>query len=353
MKALLTSVVAGLGVLAFMSSGSAQSNEPVQSALRKVGGCVMPEPQVKEYIGITLQGKIHKVDSFLLGRSMWQVTVEGRTYELDLGPNKKKHWLMNGQTVLVTGRLQHRIDSSPVALCGQGWDGKRPRPPIFIHSWAVVVDTLKYVDDARRGEIAVEIRGTLRMKGKVGYPAETLSVVTADGQTVVLDFGKSAVLKLRGELLDGAQVVLRGSLGGWHAVREMCMPNRFAAPELPVVRVSEIAEVEEVDCKVYSQFCGKLTYSKKPADPKWDDDSLPRWQLTVGNTTHTLEFGNHAELAKLAKQLEGKSVEIVGELVTREYFIGMRPRPDGTTLDIARVVKMQVLVVKTMQSVQR
>jgi hypothetical protein len=212
------------------------------SATTYAAAPVLPQPLVEVGVRVEIQGTLRKVLYPFFGNHQWEITAEGRTYVLDLGPSKIKHHLMDGETLLVHGRLQHRIATLPT--CGPLEPGKLKEQPLWIHSWAVVADSLQYVSRSRRvPPVSVELRGTLQMKAKVGCPPETLSVVVTDKQTVVVDFGKDKQLKVLAQQLDGKQVMVRGPLTGWQVVGEMGLTFSHRSPDWPVVSVGQLAEV--------------------------------------------------------------------------------------------------------------
>jgi hypothetical protein len=181
MKALLTGLAAGLGLLAVCSLGSAQAT--VGGEVGPVlPGCVPPKLTVDDdHIAIALQGRVHKTTDHA-GRPLWSIYADGRTYYLDLGPAKQA--LKEGQALRVKGRLQHRFQQASLPH-------DPPAQPFHIKVRVVVAESIEPVSDARRGGfVHLEVHGELHMHELVGYPSETLAVVRVDGQLVVLDFGR-------------------------------------------------------------------------------------------------------------------------------------------------------------------
>ena len=80
----------------------------------------------------------------------------------------------------------------------------------------------------------VTVRGILNLNAPVGYPARNLKIVTADGQTVVLDLGMLKVAALNGQLVE-----VTGEIAGFQNVLTMCMPGQ---QELPLVRVQKLIQ---------------------------------------------------------------------------------------------------------------
>jgi hypothetical protein len=235
MKAFLTAVLAGLGLFAPLATGSAQTNDSGPDASRGIGGCIIKPPQ--DNVRVDIQGPIHQVREWHPRRTVWQITANGRTYELNLGTDKTGQ-LKDGTTVRVTGQLVHEI--RPQLLHTLEFP-PRPWPPL--HVWVVMADTLEPVSDKNPPAFArATVRGTLNLKAKLGYPPQDLKIVTADGQKLVLDLGILTGLgMLKVEALDGKVIDLEGDITGFHLVTTMCVPDQ---DELPIVRVRKLSPVK-------------------------------------------------------------------------------------------------------------
>jgi hypothetical protein len=234
MKTLLTSVFAILGLLAVLSSGSAHETDGTASIMP--GGCVKNSPP-KESVSVDIQGTIRQALGFLVDGSLWEITVNGRTYLVDLG-NDKTRQLKDGMTVRVTGQPVSKVLFPLVRTMEY--------PPRFrpeIHRWIVVADTVEPISEKNPRTFAkVTVRGMLNLNGRLGYPSQSFKLVTANGQTVILDLGIiTGVGMLKVEALNGQLVELEGDLAGFHYVTTMCVPDRH---EVPIVRLQKITPVK-------------------------------------------------------------------------------------------------------------
>jgi hypothetical protein len=104
-----------------------------------------------------------------------------------------------------------------------------------------VADTVATIDGKHPPTFArVTVRGKLNLNTAVGYPGQTMKIVTADGQMVVLDLGIMTGLgMLKVQEMDGKMIEFKGEIAGFHQVLTMCVQDR---QELSIVRVQKPAE---------------------------------------------------------------------------------------------------------------
>jgi hypothetical protein len=225
----MTSVLAGLGLVALLTTGSAQATVP---APRGTGGCIFPPPQ--GYGFVDFQGPVHQVhERWLPAWKVWQITINGRTYELNLG-NDKTDKLKDGMVVRVTGRLLREVRDQWVHTMEYP---PRPRPPLY--AWVVMAETLEPIKQQNPPSFArITVRGKLNLSARLGYPVQNLKTVTNNGQTVVLDLGIMTGLGLlKLEAVAGKVVEIEGEITGFHRVTAMRVEDQ---EELPIMHVRKI-----------------------------------------------------------------------------------------------------------------
>jgi hypothetical protein len=119
----------------------------------------------------------------------WQIQVQGRTFDVDLGTNKDIQALaskLNGKMVVLSGSLT----------------GNRVRVGGLRAAAALAVP-----------QVQIEIVGTLRYSELERFPVLRVWEVTANGQTYRLSL-PTAELQKRGQELSGRRVMVRGTLQG-------------------------------------------------------------------------------------------------------------------------------------------
>ena len=233
MKALLTCVVSGLGLFTLLATSSAQTADSGPRTLTRPGDSF--HYLLQEFVRIDIQGPIHQERHIFPGGTLWHITANGHTYALDLGKSKTGP-LKDGMTIRVTGKLTERVYSSLLRTMEYP---PREWPPLRL--WTVVADTVATIDDKNPATFArVTVRGTLNLNAVVGYPGQTLKIVTSDSQMIVLDLGIMTGLgMLKVQELDGKLIDLEGEIAGFHKVVTMCVPDR---QELPIVHVQKLTQ---------------------------------------------------------------------------------------------------------------
>jgi hypothetical protein len=353
---MMVPLVAGLGLFVALPLVSAQTTERWQLPSQEPLFCGTPPPKkFKESNTIEVQGKLNKITPLRkYGQTTWQVTVGEQRYELILGDNK---WLprlaaeLEGKTVRVVGRYHHAVYVPPVPVGPKG--EKIAILHIPEHYESIVVEDLEKAPGAKPAMfVRIEIRGTIHLNTKLGAPPETLTVVTANGERFVLDFGKDVELRQLARQLDGQNVILKGTIDRWHWLQDMtCDPFRFDAPSLLEVKVQHLwpadgtaIELRIVDVK------GQVLPMASPIvmGPAWQNDSLPSLAIRVDGHTIALECDGNAALQEKVANLVGHTVRVTGVLLHRIYH---QPFEPGSK-KLAEPFSLTVLVVDTIEEIK-
>jgi hypothetical protein len=232
MKVSLTSMFAGLGLFAVLLTGSAQTKGSDVAMIDPPSRISTP---LEEFVRVEFQGPIRQAKEMFPGRTVWQITVNGQTYELNLG-NDKTHTLKDGMIVRVTGKLVHEERPQwmqTLEYPSRHWASR--------HVWTVAAETLETVSAKTPPTFArATVRGKLKLKAQLGYPQQAVQLVTADGQQIALDLGVMTGLGLlKVEALDGKVIDLEGDITGFLLVTTMCVPEH---DELPILRVQKVTQ---------------------------------------------------------------------------------------------------------------
>jgi hypothetical protein len=350
MKKLIVPLVAGLGLFVALPFGSAQTAETWQMPPKMPDIDIgVPPKKLQESNTIEAQGKLTKGPSNIWHHGpAWHITVGQQRYELDLGANKWLYRLaaeLEGKTVRVVGRYQHRVDMPAVPL---GSNGERIAIRVIpSHYEAIVVEDLEKVAGNQPGFVRIEIRGTLHWKSDVGFPPEKLTIVTAQGERFVLDLSRNPDLRHLARRLNGQPIVLQGTVERWHPVREICGTHfQLQALALPIVTVHRLwpadgrtIELRKIDVQ------GRLL-------PASRDLKQPSLVVLVNGQSYPLDFAGNQQLRERAVKLTGKTVRIKGVIETRDFCAN--PVVDQTSAGLGLVVLEQgnVLVVDSIEEVQ-
>jgi hypothetical protein len=299
-----------------------------------------PEGPFKKIVSVEMQGTLRKVvewvylgprvmkdkrfpmptvDFFPVTR--WEITVNGKTYELELGTRELQALAekLAGKTVLLEGRLETRWRERNRPLVRPG----DVQPAIAYMPIPVSVVVVHRLQDAEfvKETVTVVISGKLGMNVRLGYPAlDTQAVITSGGKTYVLDFGNNAALRLRARLLDGNTVAVKGTFIGFHTVHTMCVPGQT---QLPIIRIDSVepGRGEFFQQSIALQIKGKLA-QVTPWMGGLEQQDEPEYRITVNGKTYGLEFADKQALRNLASGLNGKWVVLTGTLELRRTLGG-------------------------------
>src|SRR5262249_24042892 len=125
--------------------------EPTDRGMN-VGGCRTPADYIKKTVTVEIQGKLRQIDIthekypgplapaiLIMG---WEVTANGKSYRLEFGNDQLRQlaWKLEGQTVMLTGRLEQRKRRLPPYTMPDGTVIERSG---FLEYQAVVVTSLQ------------------------------------------------------------------------------------------------------------------------------------------------------------------------------------------------------------------
>jgi hypothetical protein len=327
-----TVILAGMGIFLALANGA--NGDEGGLRLRK------PDGPFKKITNVEIQGTLRKkVETIYIGpRPMkdkrfpmptidfidvtrWEVTVNGKTYELELNTKELQALAekLAGKTVFLEGRLEtrwrerHRPPMGPNDI--QLMIAYMPMPVSV-----VVVNRLQNAEFVKE-TVTVVISGKLNMKARFGYPAPDFqAVITSGGKTYVLDFGNNAGLRLAGQLFDGKTVAVKGAFAGFYTERTMCMPTQT---QLPIIRIDslELGSGEFFHQTISVQIKGKLEQLNPWMGGRSHQDE-PEFRITVDGKTYGLEFADKQALRNLASGLNGTTVFLTGNLQLRRTFAG-------------------------------
>ncbi len=357
-KTLMLARVLTMPVLA-----AAAQAEPAPAA--RCGGCVIEHPFTKT-IRVDIQGRLSQKWVFLPSHpvhdiaprlvSHWQITVQGKSYELDFNGGKGWNALAqksDGRMVRVTGRLEQRIRFRNDIEAKRTLPSEIAIPRRPQSYWVVVVERFEsVVEEYVREHVEFEIRGLLLVDQKIGLPERVVTTLTAQGQTFVLELGRGTSRLAR--QLHGKTVAVKGTLAGqFTLLMWTCPPPNHPQPGFPIVAVRTLAAAqgEGVIRTERREIQGPLGPMNRIPDLAWNDDGLPNWKITVDGKTYELEFEHNYYLLARAKQLAGKTVKIKGRLEKRAYTMVRRSHGNHPVLKDARREVREVLVVESMEEI--
>ena len=328
-----TVLLTGLGFLLALSASAAEVGENRYPPPR-------PDGLFKKIVSVEMQGTLRKVvERYYRGPQLmndkrfpmptydfiivtrWEITVNGKTYELELGTKELQALAekLNGKAVLLEGRLETR------------WRD-RNRPPVRpgevqlmiasipVPVSVVVVNRLQNAEFVKE-TVTVVISGKLEMKARLGYPAPDFqTVITSGGKTYVLDLGGNAGLRLAGQLFDGKTVTVKGTFTGFYSVRTMCVPGQT---QLPIIRIDSLepSQGENVQQLITVKIKGKLEQATVWTGQREHQDE-PEFRITVDGKTYGLDIAGGQALQNLASGLNGKTVLLTGTLELRRTLAG-------------------------------
>ena len=329
-----STILAGMGFLLSLTANGAQGDESRLARPR-------PDGPFKKIISVQIQGKLRKVvETVYLGPrplkdkrfpmptidfitvTRWEITVKGKTYELELNSKELQSLAekLQGQTVLLEGRLEIRWREKHPPT---GPDGTRiliAYPPVLVS--VVVVHRIEAVlAEFVKETVSVVISGKLNMNARLGYPArDSQAVVTSGDKTYVLDFASNAALRLAAQMFDGKTIAIKGTFTGFYTVHTMCVPGQT---QLPIIRVESLepGRGEFLKQTISVRIKGKLDLAAVWTGNREHQDE-PEFRITVNGKTYGLEFADKQALRNLAYGLKGKTVVLSGTLELRRTFAG-------------------------------
>jgi NAD-dependent DNA ligase len=226
---------------------------------------------VKKTILVEIKGKLERIEVpdrlgsprdddglslMVVFKEVWQITADGKTYELDFDSNKELREMaekLNGKTVILTGRLEERSRRVRVSAGSEG-----SKTPVYMHVpyHVVVVTGLKAAEgDYVKQMIQVEVRGKLSWYNPylILEAKELLAkvwTVTANGTTYELDFGGNKCLAGMIQKLEGKTVLVTGTLEtrlepqfrDWHLLKT-------GKPDLVTKHIIHVTDVQVVEAK--------------------------------------------------------------------------------------------------------
>jgi hypothetical protein len=328
-----------LTALSLLVALSALAAEPGASRLHAGRSAIAPAVVENDYfqktIHVKIKGKLYAVDVDLrleyamkskdIARQrpwlcrQWYITANGQTYQLNFGAGQKlltRAEKLNGKTVVLTGCLQQDLPILRPEPRAKVFEIHRP----WLHQPVVVVRSMDAAaTESVKETVTLIIQGKLRMNGHLGYPQQPVSLIEANGQTFVLEFGNKTLAE-RGKKLDGKIVALQGTFTGFRSFRTMCVPQ---APRYPVIWVGDVkpGAGDSVKKTVLLTLKAKLIL-----DAGWMGDSRdqddPLYRITVHGVTYGLDFGGDHVLASTTNKLSGQVVVVTGKLEIRRTLAG-------------------------------
>src|SRR5262249_35402102 len=188
-----TVLLTGLGFLLALSVNAAEVSENRHLLPR-------PDGPFKKIVSVEMQGTLRKVvERHYLGPQLmkdnrfpmptydfivvtrWEITVNGQTYELELGTKELQALAekLNGKTVLLEGRLETRWRDRNCPRVRPG-DVQLMIASIPVPVSVVVVNRLQLAEFVKE-TVTMVISGKLEMKARLGYPAPDFQTVITSG----------------------------------------------------------------------------------------------------------------------------------------------------------------------------
>jgi hypothetical protein len=328
-----TVVLAGMGFLLALNAQAADRNRDANHSLLP-----RPDGPFKKIVSVEMQGQLKKVvETIYIGPQLmkdkrfpmptidfitvtrWEITVNGKTYELELGTKELQALAekLAGKTVLLEGRLETRWRRRRSPLGPEVPRATIAYPPVQVS--VVVVNRLQNAEFIKE-TISVVVSGKLQMNARLGYPPfDSQAIITTGGKTYVLDFGNNAALRLVAQLRDGQNTTIKGTFTGFYSVHTMCVPSQT---QLPIIRIDSVqpGRGEFFQQTVAVHIKGKLEVTSPwMGDRNHEDD--PEFRIMVDGKTYGLEFDKQ-NLRNLASNLNGKRVVLTGTLELRRTLAG-------------------------------